>query len=340
MAVIVKPGCTTEIAATVTTALFDVQPPGNTWTIEVQSTAWMTVDGLIFIPGAGIFTVTAIIDPTLVSVNYPALAQNTHDGDTIPAGTRVTPTTGLVVVPGCAPDPLNDNLAAYYKFDELTEGTGPVFEFSLRSPDYLGVCDLDTLNASGDPLLVDGLIGSAVNFPSNFINIGLNNGDPALFSDAQKAQFNIYQQSFTLRFWMRLLQAGTGGVFMEVRLSGAPTFCWRFTIASSTNKVTFRLFTQTVTSTEAIPIDGEFHRVIVSRDYANLLISIKIDDNPTLTAAYTGTDSNTGLDFFFIGNTAYAFDIDEWGLWKDLVWTEENMTYDWNAGAGKTPPFN
>jgi len=98
----VAPSCSIVAAFTVTTDPFDVQPPGNTWTIEVESTAWMEVDELIFIPGAGIFTVTAIISPTLVAVNYPALEQNTHDGDVIPAGTRVVPSTGLRVVPACA----------------------------------------------------------------------------------------------------------------------------------------------------------------------------------------------------------------------------------------------
>lgn len=235
-----------------------------------------------------------------------------------------------------AVDPLlTSKLAVYYKFDELTSGTGDYAGF-LRSADYLGACDLDTINSSGDPTLVtNGQIGNAVDFTLDHINIGLNSFTPALFTPTQKAKFNVYQQSFTMRFWMRLHEAGDGSSrFMELR----PSY-WNAIVDFPTNKIKFDLFGQTITSNEAIPIDGAFHRVIVSRDYAQSLISIKIDDNPTLTVAYTGTDVNPTVDFFFIGNTGYEWDVDEWGLWKDLAWTEAEMTYDWNNGAGKTLPF-
>jgi hypothetical protein len=58
-----------------------------------------------------------------------------------------------------------------------------------------------------------------------------------------------------------------------------------------------------------------------------------------LSAAYTGTDANPGIDYFFIGNSGFAFDIDELAIWKDYVLTEADMTYDYNSGLGKTFPF-
>jgi hypothetical protein len=113
-------------AFTVTTADFDVQPPGNSWTIEVETTAWMAEGQPIFIPGAGFFTVVAIISGVLVAVNYPAWEENTHDGDTILAGTAVVPSGWQPAAPSL---PAVDAISQY--------GVGTVYPVVVATADIL-----------------------------------------------------------------------------------------------------------------------------------------------------------------------------------------------------------
>jgi hypothetical protein len=246
----------------------------------------------------------------------------------------------LEVIPLCEDIPLlTSRLAIYYKFDALDPISGGEFDGFLGSPDLFGVCDLNTGNSSGEPVLVnDGIIDGALHFPVDHINIGLNSFTPTSFTAEQKALFDVFEQSFTIRFWMRLLEPGTDDLFMDLNDLGPPGSQWRFEIDSPTNKARFTLFGQALLSNEAIPIDGQFHRVVVSRDFDGSLLTIKIDDNPTLSDLYTGTDASAALDYFFIGNTGFAFDMDELGIWKDYVWTEADETYDWNSGDGRTSP--
>jgi hypothetical protein len=101
MALTVKPSCSIAAAFTVTTLDFTVQPTGNNGTISVASTAFMAVGMTVYIPGAGRFIIADIISSTAVVLSYPDWEANTHDGDVIPAGTRVVPSTGLRVAPFC-----------------------------------------------------------------------------------------------------------------------------------------------------------------------------------------------------------------------------------------------
>jgi hypothetical protein len=78
-------------AYTVTTAGFTVPAVVAAVTVAVASTAWMATGQIVFIPGAGNFSVTTIFGANSVSLTYSTDPQNTHVGAVIGAGTAVTP---------------------------------------------------------------------------------------------------------------------------------------------------------------------------------------------------------------------------------------------------------
>jgi len=80
-------------AFTFTVSDFVVPPADGTTpvTVEVEDTSWLGVGEPIFMPDGLFFLVTAIVDSTHVSVVYPAWEANVNAGNTISAGTIVTP---------------------------------------------------------------------------------------------------------------------------------------------------------------------------------------------------------------------------------------------------------
>jgi hypothetical protein len=78
-------------AFTITTADFAVPIIGNTVTVSLANSSWMTVGQNVFVEGAGTFSVTAkpgVQSATLEYLNYQG---NTHAGETISAGAQVSP---------------------------------------------------------------------------------------------------------------------------------------------------------------------------------------------------------------------------------------------------------
>lgn len=80
-------------AFTLTTDDFVIPPADGTTpvTVEVADTSWMAVGEPLFIPDGLFFLVSAIVDSTHVQVVYPAWESNVNAGNTISAGTIVTP---------------------------------------------------------------------------------------------------------------------------------------------------------------------------------------------------------------------------------------------------------
>jgi len=60
-------------------------------TVEVADTSWMAVGEPLFMPDGLFFLVDAIVDSTHIQVTYPAWEANVNAGNTITAGTIVTP---------------------------------------------------------------------------------------------------------------------------------------------------------------------------------------------------------------------------------------------------------
>lgn len=79
-------------AFTLTTADFDIPLDDTTpVTIEVEDTSWMAVGEPLFLPDGLFFLVSAIVDGQNVQVTYPDWEANVNAGNTISAGTIVTP---------------------------------------------------------------------------------------------------------------------------------------------------------------------------------------------------------------------------------------------------------
>ncbi len=86
-------GTNGQSAFTLTTADFIIPPADDATpvTVAVASTSWMAVGEPLFMPDGLFFIVAAIIDSTHVQVVYPAWEANVNAGNTISAGTKVTP---------------------------------------------------------------------------------------------------------------------------------------------------------------------------------------------------------------------------------------------------------
>jgi hypothetical protein len=80
-------------AFTLTTDDFIIPPADGATpvTVEVENSSWIAVGEPLFMPDGLFFLVDAIIDATHISVVYPAWEANVNAGNTITAGTIVTP---------------------------------------------------------------------------------------------------------------------------------------------------------------------------------------------------------------------------------------------------------
>lgn len=80
-----------QSAFTFTSADFLVPALGGAVTVTFLNTDWMSVGQTIFIEGAGLFTVTAIVDSTHATITYQNIAANTASGNTISSGAQASP---------------------------------------------------------------------------------------------------------------------------------------------------------------------------------------------------------------------------------------------------------
>src|SRR4029079_18590562 len=105
-------GAAGENSFTFTVSDFVVPPADGTTplTIEVESTGFMAVGQPLFIPGADFVIVSAIIDGTHFSAVSPDWESNTHAGDTISAGEKVSPSAWQPAAPSL---PAIDAIAKY-----------------------------------------------------------------------------------------------------------------------------------------------------------------------------------------------------------------------------------
>lgn len=78
-------------AFTITTADFTVPNIGDTVTIQLGSSAWMTVGQNIFVEGAGVFSVNSKPGSQSATIEYLDYAGNTNAGNDIASGAQVSP---------------------------------------------------------------------------------------------------------------------------------------------------------------------------------------------------------------------------------------------------------
>lgn len=86
-----------------TTTTFIVPAIGSNVTVIVNSSAWMAIGQIVFIPGAGYFEVVTVPNSISVQLKYLAYEFNTFAGAVIAIGTAVSPSGPQVAAP---PDPI------------------------------------------------------------------------------------------------------------------------------------------------------------------------------------------------------------------------------------------
>ena len=86
-----SPGAAGTNAYTLTTADFEVPIPGSNVTVAVADSTWITVGQVLFIQGAGWFTVVSKPTTQSVLVTYVNTGINANAGATISAGAQISP---------------------------------------------------------------------------------------------------------------------------------------------------------------------------------------------------------------------------------------------------------
>lgn len=138
---------------TLTTASFVVPALAAAVTVTVVNNSWMAVGQTVFIPNAGTFQVASKTGTTAVSLTYLDYVSNTETGETIAAGTLVTP-SGVQgpASTGTLPNSLTDNSTGTAS-DTIAAGVGV---FTLAFP-----ITLASMTTAAADLLTNYVLGFA-----------------------------------------------------------------------------------------------------------------------------------------------------------------------------------
>lgn len=156
-------------AFTLTTASFVVPATSATVVVSVVNNSWMALGEPIFIPDAGTFEVSAKTGTTSVTLTYLDYDTNTETGETINAGTLVTP-SGFAgpATTGALPNQITDNSGGTAS-DTIAAGVGI---FTLAFP-----ITLASMTTAAADLLTNYVVGFAfkllsVSFATTTIGAG------------------------------------------------------------------------------------------------------------------------------------------------------------------------
>lgn len=119
-------------AFTVTTAAFSVPALGGSVGVPVAQSSTFAVDQSVFIPGAGMFTITAIPSSVALTLEYTNWPGNTNALALIPVGTLVTPSGPIGQLSGPLPNAIVDNTGGVAS-DTLASGVGNGFATFART---------------------------------------------------------------------------------------------------------------------------------------------------------------------------------------------------------------
>lgn len=158
-----------QAAFTLTTASFVVPATSATVVVSVVNNSWMALGEPIFIPDAGTFEVSSKTGTTSVTLTYLDYDTNTETGETINAGTLVTP-SGFAgpATTGALPNQITDNSGGTAS-DTIAAGVGI---FTLAFP-----IQLAAMTTSAADLLTNYVVGFAfkllsISFSTTTIGVG------------------------------------------------------------------------------------------------------------------------------------------------------------------------
>jgi hypothetical protein len=207
------------------------------------------------------------------------------------------------------------NPLAYYDLDEATPGPAEDQTSGNRDLAY------DT----GSQFSVAGKIGSAYSMST----VGVSSSD---------AGFEMSGADWAIRFWFyreveqdRLIllrstsQTGNG---FEVDSDSSSGLRVKFFIGGSGGASVL----SAAMSTSA------WHRIVIYHDHGTE-IGIRVDDGTWTTQAFTSTMATVSTAFTLQKLTSGVQHLDEIAIWKGYIPTDEEITYDWNSGDGRTYPL-
>ena len=205
---------------------------------------------------------------------------------------------------------------AYYRMDDATPGSG--------ATDVVGTNTLTS--AYGTPTAsVSGIITNAFNLD----NWSLTNN---------ASGFEFSGGDWCVRFWIKAATVYNGSLMdrtggsdgWEIRsYNGGGSQYTTLDGYGSGGNVSF--------TANATRSTGAWHRIVVYHQHG-VGVGIKIDNNATETDTWTYTMISSSVPIT-VGNSAKICTIDEIAFWKGYIPSEEELTTDWNGGAGVTYPF-
>lgn len=204
----------------------------------------------------------------------------------------------------------------YYDFQTLANGDTEVVDL------------INGANLTGAGLTVGpGFIGNGWNSP----NQATRTGDPI---------FDLSDTDFTIRFWVKSLASIPYSLWLHSYDNTGGTGTWNFAKNfANPDDIVFIVTTAfpdfyTVV-TPGFPT-GQWHYILATYE-PGIRIGIRLDGGTPSFVAIPGPIANT-LDSLQFRDTAGVVEFDEVAIWDRLL-SEDEITADYNGGAGRTWPW-
>lgn len=227
-------------------------------------------------------------------------------------------------------------LRAYYKCEETT-GT-----FAVDS--HTNNLDLNCLDIFGATTVATGagIIGNGFRcYTGGGNDKFFNSATPPTYST--NTDFDFSSTGFTIRLWHNPLSLTNDSL---INCVPHPTHPWSLNLTGGkyvfNTHLTTGFIESDVTVTSTNSYGSGWHRIIIWWE-PGVGCGMKIDNDASDTVANTTGVSLVPTLFYF----AWAFGTlfsgkaqtngDEFGLWEGK-WSDAQMLYDWNSGAGRTYP--
>lgn len=244
----------------------------------------------------------------------PALATNITN---IPLANLTVNFTGG----GFSPSTNYLNPTAYIRFDET--GNPDVMIDVIGGHNFT--------NSSSGAFSVSGLI-------TNAYELQRPNGDDFI---PASSVYNFGTNDWAIRVWLKpnAANANSGHFFYD----DAGSDGWEAFLNNSagvTNRIQLNVDVGGGTSlTSTNDMEGDvWHRVIIFVRHG-VEVGVKADNQPTETLTATDIPGSTGVMEWYVSGLGNKIDYDEAAIWKGYIPTEDEWTYDWNGGSGRSYPL-
>ena len=226
-----------------------------------------------------------------------------------------------VLAKRAAASPLLTGLTAYWKLDEVSDGSAPVTRL-----DSVGTAHLTDYNTtpSGAGLLGNCALLDAAN------NEYLKSGSTSLFSPGDN--------DFSVAIWVKATASG-----LNKRAIGIASGEWSLLVHPTNDAILFNIHSYGVYLQVAVNNQvGNWHLYTMKFDHTNDLMRIRVDNGVPVTKATGANYPAATTTNLLIGSDAKDYSISggiqNAGYWSRLLTSTEEEQL-WNGGDGLTYPF-